>query len=450
MPEPTTELIIERIKTALETHRIEDAVGLLLELRPVDQAEVFNSLSDPEKDLLLPALDISTTADLLEELEDEDVLEAVESLPTEILADVLDEMEPDEAADLLGDLPPQTVSEALAQMEDADEVIPLLGYPDETAGGLMTTSYIALRKHTRVQQAISFLREVHLNIEVPYYLYVVDRDKKLIGVVGFRELVLADLDKTINEIMDPEIISISVGVDQEEVARVMTRYDLAAIPVIDTQQRLVGVITHDDILEVVEDEATEDIYRLASVSDTDLYPESPVIDQLKGRLPWLYLNMVLALFASWVISQYKDVIAQVAILAAFLSVVAGLGGNSASQIVAMLVRSLALGKVEVRDVLRIAARQVWVGMLQGIGVGILIGVGVAIWQGDPYIGLILILAIIGNMIVAGFIGTLIPLTLNAFGMDPAVASTVVVTAITDVFGFLIYLSLAVMALPYLI
>ncbi len=449
MPETSTDLIVERIKAALDTQRIDDAVSILVELRPVDQAEVFNSLSDVEQDILLPALDISTTADLLEELEDEDVLEAIESLPTEILANVLDEMEPDEAADLLGDLPPETVSEALAQMEDADEVIPLLGYPDETAGGLMTTSYIALRKNTRVQQAIAFLREIHLDIEVPYYLYVVDRDKRLIGVVGFRELVLADFDLTINQIMDLEVISISVGVDQEEVARIMTRYDLAAIPVIDSQHRLVGVITHDDILDVVEDEATEDIYRLASVSDTDLYPESPVIDQLKGRLPWLYLNMILALFASWVISQYESVIARVAILAAFLSVVAGLGGNSASQIVAMLVRALALGKVETSDLLRIGARQIWVGLLQGLGVGIIIGIGVALWQDDPYIGLIILLAVVGNMIVAGFIGTLIPLTLNAFGLDPAIASTVVVTAITDVFGFLIFLSLAVIALPYL-
>jgi magnesium transporter len=449
MPEPSTEIIIERLRNALETQRVSDAVSILLELRPVDQAEVFNILTDQEKEVLLPELDVVNTADLLEELEDEDVFEAVESLPTDVLADVLDEMEPDEAADLLGDLPPETVSEALAQMENAEEVIPLLGYPDETAGGLMTTSYIALRRHTTVRQAIDFLRDIHIDREVPYYLYVVDKEKKLIGVVGFRELVLANPEITVDLIMDPEVINISVGTDQEEVARIMTRYDLAAIPVIDSQQRLVGVITHDDILDVLEDEATEDIYRLASVSDTDINPESPVIDQLKGRLPWLYLNMVIALFASWVISRFEDVIAQVAILAAFLSVVAGLGGNSASQVIAMLVRSLALGKVEAREVWRIASRQVWVGVLQGLGVGVLIGIGVAFWQRDPVLGLIVVLAIVGNMIVAGFIGTLAPLALEAFGLDPALASTVVVTAITDVCGFLIFLSLALWALPYL-
>lgn len=449
MQEPSVELIVDRIRNALETQRMSDAVSILLELRPVDQAEVFNFLTDEERDALLPQLNVVNAANLLEELEDEDVFEAVESLPTELLADVLDEMEPDEAADLLGDLPPETVSEALAQMENADEVIPLLGYPDETAGGLMTTSYIALRRQTTVRQAIEFLRGIQLDREVPYYLYVMDNDKRLIGVVGFREIVLADPDSQVSQIMDPEVINISAGTDQEEVARIMTRYDLAAIPVVDTQQRLVGVITHDDILDVLEDEATEDIYRLASVSDTDLDPESPVVAQLKGRLPWLYLNMLIALFASWIISRYESVIAQVAILAAFLSVVAGLGGNSASQIVAMLVRSLALGKVDARELWRIVSRQVWVGILQGLGVGLLVGVGVSIWQHDVYLGLIILLAIIGNMIVAGFIGTSVPLALDAFGLDPALASTVVVTAITDVCGFLIYLSLALWALPYL-
>lgn len=449
MQEPSIELIVDRIRNALGTQRMSDAVSILLELRPVDQAEVFNFLDEEERDSLLQQLNVVNAANLLEELEDEEVFEAVESLPTDLLADVLDEMEPDEAADLLGDLPPETVSEALAQMENADEVIPLLGYPDETAGGLMTTSYIALRRQTTVRQAIDFLRGIQLDREVPYYLYVIDNDKRLIGVVGFRELVLAEPDTQVNKIMDPEVINISAGTDQEEVARVMTRYDLAAIPVVDSQKRLVGVITHDDILDVLEDEATEDIYRLASVSDTDLDPESAVTDQLKGRLPWLYLNMVLALFASWIISRYENVIAQVAILAAFLSVVAGLGGNSASQIVAMLVRSLALGKVDAREVWHIVSRQVWVGILQGLGVGLLIAVGVSIWQNDPYLGLVLLLAIVGNMIVAGFIGTLVPLALDAFGLDPALASTVVVTAITDVCGFLIYLSLAVWALPYL-
>lgn len=450
MTEHSAEITAERIRLALETQRIDDAVSILLQLHPVDQADVFNLLGDANQDLMLPLLGITAAADLLEELEDEDVLEAVESLTPERLADILDEMEPDEAADLLGDLPPDQVSEALAQMDDAEGVIPLLGYPDETAGGLMTTSYIALRRETTSEEAIQFLRKITPEAEITYYLYVVDRGNHLIGVVGLRELVISKPDTTMESIMDHEVIHTLVGVDQEDAARVMSRYDLTTLPVIDDQHHLVGVITHDDIVDVLEDEATEDIYLLANVSDSDLEPLSPIRDQLKGRLPWIFLNTLTALFASWVISNFEVLIAQVAILAAFQSVVASLGGNTASQNVAMIVRSLALGMIDPSKIWRVLGRQVFVGLLQGITVGIVIGIGVALWRGNPYLGLIIGLAMVGNMIIAGIMGTLVPLGLRALGQDPALASSVLVTSATDSFGFLIFLSLATIFLPFLI
>jgi magnesium transporter len=450
MDEQTLESIKEQIRVSLVSSNTANALALLLDLHPADQAEVFNSFGENEKEILLPLLDISSTADLLEEMEDEEVLEAVETLSTERLADVLDEMEPDEAADLLGDLPPAQASEVLAQMEDADEVIPLLGYPDESAGGLMTTAYVALRPHTSTEQAIKFLRQISPENDVPYYLYVIDRARRLIGVVGLRELIVSDPENLIESIMDPEVISIGVNSDQEEVARVMARYDLAAIPVVDERQRVVGVITHDDIVDVLEEEATEDIYRLATVSDTDLEPESPVVDHLKGRLPWLYLNMLTALFASWVVSNFEKVIGQVAILAAFQSVVAGLGGNSASQNVVMIVRSMALGKITARRIWAVLIRQVWIGFLQGLLVGGVVGTGVYIWRGDPVLAIVLFMAMICNMSIAGIIGTLVPFAITAIGKDPALASSVLVTAATDSFGFFIFLSLATLLLPYFI
>jgi magnesium transporter len=436
------DLSLERIRSALDGQRTQDALAILLDLHPADQAEIFNLLNDEEQEVLLPLLDVPATADLFEELEDEEVLEAIESLSTERLADVLDEMEPDEAADLLGDLPPAQVSEVLAQMEDAEEVLPLLGYPDETAGGLMTTWYLALRRNTTAEQAIRFLRQLSPDTDIPYYLYVVDREKRLMGVVGLRDLVIAPPEKTMESIMDPEVQSVQVGIDQEEVARIMSRYDLANLPVVDDQGRLVGIITHDDLVEVLEDEATEDIYRLGSLSDVDLEPQSPVQDHLKGRLPWLFLNTLTALFASWVITNFEGLIAEFAILAAFQSVVAGLGGNSATQNVVMIVRSIALGKMDRSNVGNVLARQAWIGLLQGMAVGLVVGTGVALWQGDPLLGLVLVLAMIGNMLVAGIIGTLVPLGLIALGKDPALASSVLVTAATDSFGFFIFLTLA--------
>lgn len=442
------EAVKTNIQSVLAEGRTFKAVSILLAMHPVDQAEVFNALEEDQQDALLPLMNIADTADLLEELEDEDVLEVVDSFSTRRLAGVLDEMEPDEAADLLGDLPPAQASEILAQMEEAEDVIPLLGYPDETAGGLMTTSYIALRLHTTTEQAIQFLRQVSPDEDIPYYLFVVDRYRALLGVVGLRELVVSEPGAVMEDVMDREVVFVDANADQEEVARVMARYDLAAVPVVDDYRRLLGVITYDDIVDVLEDEATEDIYRLATVSDTDLEPESPVFGQLKGRLPWLYLNMLLALLASWVITNFEDLIARVAILAAFLSVIAGLGGNSASQNVVMIVRSMALGKMSSRKIWNVLGRQIWVGFLLGIMVGSVVGVGVYIWRGDYVLALVLFAAMSVNMALAGAIGTIVPFLTTALGKDPALASSVLVTASTDIFGFLIFLGLASLVFYY--
>jgi magnesium transporter len=440
---------IDKIRHILETQSPADAARILLELHPADQAELFNALNEDQRDLLMSELDVPATADLLQELEDDEVLEAVDILSTERLADVLDEMEPDEAADLLGDLPAEQATEVLSQMEDADEVLPLLGYPDETAGGLMTTWFIALRQHTTVAQALEFLRQIKPEIEVPYYLYVVDRNKQLKGVVGLRQLVISPPDTKIETIADPEVIYISSTEDQEEAARVMTRYDLASLPVVDVENRLVGVITYDDIVDVLEAEATEDIYRLANVSDADLEPESPITEHIKGRLPWMYVNTLTALFASWVVTHFKNIIAEVAVLAAFQSVVAGLGGNAGSQNVAMMVRAMALGKAEPKLIWRNLRKQVLVGFLQGLAVGLVVGICVGFWQHNPFLGLILGLAMVCNMTLAGAIGTLVPFLLRMIGQDPAIASSILVTAATDSLGFFIFLGLATLFLSYL-
>lgn len=441
--------IVEKIRSALRNTQFKKATSGFLELHPADQAEIFNLLDDTEQTTLLQHLDIPSTADLFDELEDEETLEAAESLSLERLADVLDEMDPDEAADLLGDLPPKQAEEALAQMDDPEDVIPLLGYPDETAGGRMTTAYIGLRPQTTAETAIQFLRDVGLENDVPYYLFVVDREKRLVGVSGLRELVIAKPETPMNQIMDPDVIYIPANADQEDAARMMTRYDLSALPVVNEQRQLVGVITHDDILDVLEDEATEDIYRLANVSDTDLEPSSSVRDQLSGRLPWLLLNSLTSLLAAWVISNFGDLFVQVAVLAFFQSVVAGLGGSAATQDVVMIVRALALDKVSSRQAMPILFRQLLVGFIQGSILGLIVGIGVGLWQGNPFLGLVLGLALVGNMVIAAGVGTLIPLLLKTLNQDPALASSVLVTAATDSMGFLIYLSLASIFLPYI-
>jgi magnesium transporter len=443
------EVTLEQIRAALETGQIREAIAALSRLHPADRAEAFSDLNENDQAALLPRLDTPIMADLLEELEDDLAADVAEVLSTQRLATVLDEMEPDEAADVLGDLPPDLAANALAEMEDAEEVIPLLEHPDETAGGLMTTSYIALRPHTTARQAIDFLREIGPEEETPYYLNVVDRARRLVGIVGLRELVIANPDAVVESFMDKDVVYATTDEDQEEVARLMVRYDLAAMPVVDREGVLWGVITYDDLMDVLEEEATEDIYRLANVPDPDISVDSPIRLVIRRRLPWLYLSAATAFFAAWVISQFEPVIAQVALLAVFQSVVAGLGGNSATQSLAIIVRAIALGEVELKHAWHMILKEAVTGLLQGLAVGLVAGVGVYLWKGNVWIGVILGFALMGNIIVAGIVGTLVPLLLKALKLDPALASSVLVTTVTDSVGFALFLGLAAIFLPYL-
>lgn len=440
---------LEQIRASLETGRIEDAIQILTSLHPVDLADTFAELDQSEQTTILPELDLQSAADLLEELGDEAAADFAESLPMELLADLLDEMQPDEAADVLGDISRQRAAQALSEMEDIAEVLPLLSHEDETAGGRMTTSYVALHPSSTAQQAIEYLRTRDPEAETPYYLYVVDDALGLVGIVGLRDLVIANPAETIESIMDPQVFHVDAQTDQEEAARVMARYDLAAMPVVDASGMLLGVITYDDLFDVLEEEATEDIYRLANVPEADLSLDSPISLAIRRRLPWLFLNTFTALFAAWVISNFEPLLAQVALLAVFQSVVAALGGNAATQSLAITVRAIALGSVELRDVWRTLAKEAITGLLQGVSIGIAVGIGVYLWKGNFILGLILGLALIGNMLIAVIVGTLIPLILKWFNQDPALASTVLVTAVTDSVGFALFLGLATVFLPYL-
>lgn len=443
------ELALERIRAALEAGDLRSALHTLGELHPVDRADAFSDLDNADQATLLPGLDLETTADLLEELADSQAATVAEILPTAQLADVLDEMAPDEAADILGDLTPERAALALAEMETAEGVLPLLPFEDETAGGRMTTSYIALRRDTSAAEAIETLREAEPGSDTPYYLYVVDGHGRLSGIVGLRDLVVAPPQARVESFMDPEVSFARTDDDQEDVARMMARYDLAALPVIDHHGILRGVITHDDVLDVIESEATEDIYRLANLPGTDLSVDTPLRTSVRRRLPWLYLSALTALFASWVISNFEGLIAQVALLAVFQSVVAGLGGNTATQSLAMIVRAIALDEISPRETTRTVLKEGLTGLLQGVLVGAVVGLGVWLWKGNLALGAILGVALIGNMLVAGLVGAAVPITLRALRLDPAVASSVLVTTFTDSIGFALFLGLAALLLPYL-
>ncbi|MFQ6100388.1 MAG: magnesium transporter [Anaerolineae bacterium] len=441
--------ILEQVREALAEEDWDQAAALVEALRPPDQAELFGELPSTDQDQLLPRLDLEDSADILEELEEEEAAEIAARLKTEQLARILDEMEPDEAADLLGDIPPEHASEALAAMEEPEEVRPLLVHADESAGGLMTSVKLMLHREMTAEGAIAYLRAVAPETEDVYYLFVVDEEVRLVGVVSLRQLVIVPPWTRVEEIMDPDVIHVRADADQEEAARLMARYDLLALPVVDERGHLLGLITHDDLVEVLEDEATEDIYRLGGVPE-EHPPDVPIPAALRTRLPWLVLNLGTALASATVLSFFESTIARVAILAAFFPIVAGVSGSAGTQTLTVTVRRLALGELSPRDGLRALAREMLIGLANGIAVGGLIALIALMWKGTPMLGIVVGLATLLNMIGAGIAGALVPVVTQVLRIDPALASPVLVTTITDACGYFIYLGLATLVLTRLI
>ena len=444
------ETTLTNIRTALDREDIALAQKLLNKLHPADQADAISDRPLQEQTEMLPNLNVDNAADVLEHLDEDEAAEIAAKLPLETLAGLLDEMEPDEAADILLDLYEERALAVMEKMVSTDNVRPLLEYDDDTAGGRMTTQVPILHREMTASHAITYLRNSKPDSENHYNLYVIDKDRRLLGIVGLRELITAKPVTSIEAIMNSDVISASVNDDQEECAKLMSHYNLMNLPIVNQSNQLVGVITYDDLVEVIEDEATEDIYALANLSaDSDLDVFSPVSMMITRRLPWLYVNLGTAFLSAFVISRFEATIAKIAVLAVFQSVVAGLGGNAGTQALAIMVRGLALKQLEFRHIWRALGRELVIGMLHGLAIGIAVAGIVYLWRGNPLLGLIIGLATFGNLLVAGVMGTLVPLTLKHFHQDPALASSILVTGITDVIGFALFLGLATLYLPYL-
>ncbi|MFC2016069.1 magnesium transporter, partial [Chloroflexota bacterium] len=322
--------VLSRLRAALEDNDLTGAVAVIESLQPADQADLVEGLSDVDQVALLSSLAPSDSADVLEEMKDREAAALAELLPIADLAGILNEMEADEAADVLGDLPPERAAEALREMDEPGEIIPLLQYPDDTAGGLMTPAIITLRQHWRAERALQELRSKVPDVDSAYYLFVTDEEGVLLGVVALRDLVVAVPETTVEAMMDRAVISVPVTADQELCARTVSRYGFLMLPVIDKDLRLVGVITADDLIEVAEDEATEDMYRMVGISG-DEQVLGPLSASVLRRLPWLAVNMVTLFIAISVVNAFEPVIAGMVALATFLPLVSGEGGNAGSQ-----------------------------------------------------------------------------------------------------------------------
>jgi magnesium transporter len=438
-------VIAERVRS-LPTDQIAE---LMAALHPADGAEVFEELTSEQKREVIDELEPDDAADMLSYLDVEDAAEMVADLPAEQLAHILDEMEPDDAADILAELTAAQASATLADMEAPADVRALLDYEAESAGSLMTKHVVTLRATATVGQALSLLRQLQLDEEIAYYLFVTDEAGRLVGVVSLRQLVTAELSTPIAAIMSPDVISVPVDADQEEAANTLARYSLPVLPTVDAEGRLVGVITPDDVIDVIQEEATEDIYRLAGL-DSDETVDQSVFTTSRQRLTWLMVNLPTAVLASWVVSLFEGTLARVAVLAVFMPLIAGMGGNAGIQTLTLIVRSIALGEISLHDGWRTLGRELVVGLVNGVCFGVAVGLLGLFWQGLPILGLVAGIAMLANMLAAAVAGTLVPLVLRRIGADPALASGVLVTTFTDITGYFSFLGLATLLIAYFV
>ncbi|MBN1246947.1 MAG: magnesium transporter [Anaerolineae bacterium] len=436
----------DRIDALLERNEIRKAQIILEALLPADQAEIFGDLEADEQRRLLQGLPLEDTADILEKLEDEEVTEVAKWLPPAQLADILDEMEPDEAADLLGDLEAEEAINVLHLMDSFEEISPLLLHPDETAGGLMTSEYLALGDQMWAERALEAIRQWETEREYLFY-FVVDREGRLVGTVSILRLLRAAPKEKLTDLMDRSFISAPPDADQEECALLMSRYDLTALPVVNAEQHLVGVITIDDIIDVIEEEATEDIQRLGGSAPLEKpYLLTSAWEIARRRVGWLLLLFVSGMITTNVLAYFETTLSQRVVLSFFVPLLIGTGGNAGSQTTSTIIRALSVGEVEKQDALRVLWHEVRVGLLLGVLVGLAGFLRAFIFDGTLELGLTIGVAIGIIVFWSSSVGSLLPLFATLIRVDPALISGPLMSTLVDATGLFIYLSVAQLVL----
>jgi magnesium transporter len=439
--EPETTAAADRVEALLGGDDVQAATELLAAMHPADQADLYNRLDEGEREAMLALLSTEARALLLEHLDEDTLGEIVDRMPRVELAKVLDLSNNDIAADALRLLPPAEAARVLGQMDSAADVTPLMIHPDQSAGGLMTRGFVALHKDMTVGEAMTLLRARKPLAEEAYYLYVLDADNRLQGVVNLRQLIVADPQTKIEDVMTRDVVSVRPDTDQEEAANLLQHYRLRALPVVDQDGVLSGIITSDDIIDVIQEEATEDMYKMAGVGVKE-WAFSPLGESIQRRVPWLTFNMAWAFAGAIVISLFEGTIEKVAALAIFMPMIAGQAGNAGIQTSTIMVRSMALGEVEPGDVAKLLGKEWALGAIKGLIFGTALGIVAWLWQGNEWLGFVAGFALFCNMLVAATAGVLIPMTMRRLGFDPATIAGVFDTMLTDLAGFMIYLGVA--------
>jgi magnesium transporter len=434
--------MIEEVKGFIEQENRASLKRLIDDTRPADLADLIEHLNPHERIFIIKLLEPEGAGEVLVEIEPPVQERILSDLDTQAISDIVEELDSDDAADLVGDLPAERAKEIIEAVgeEVSGELEKLLPYPEDTAGGIMALEFIAVKADAAVQNAIESIREKRKEVENLYYLWVVDDFERLVGVISLKDLVLEPPQRRINEIMNPEVISVDVHRDQEEVAQLVKKYNLVNMPVVDEHNRLVGRITHDDIIDVIEEEVDEDIARMAGVIDQEIAEES-TIKISRARLPWLIAGLFGGLLAAVVINQFEASLKKILALSFFFPVVMAMAGNTGTQAATVVVRGLATGDIGLVNIWKRVWLEIRVALINGVICGVLLGAIVGYWLSDYGLGAVVAFSLMLIILNSGFIGASVPLTLKRLNIDPALATGPFVTTSNDILSLLIYLGL---------
>ncbi|MDZ7760469.1 MAG: magnesium transporter [Desulfovermiculus sp.] len=444
---------LDTIQELIAQNKADELVALQeqVDLHPADWADFLENL--PQEDLAryIELVGPELGLPIFEFISFEAKKAIIEILPTKVLGRLITLMSPDDRADLVEEVDEAMKERILSLLFQAERqnLLNLLSYPENSAGAYMTTEYALLRMDDKVQDGLEQIRLQAPRKENVYYIYVVDTSFHLVGFISLRRLIMARRGEYIQDIMDKRVISVQVDKDIEDVAQQMRHYDFLAMPVVDSQERLVGLITFDDIYDVIQEEATEDMFYLANL-DTDETVQSPLFRSVKLRVPWLMFNLITALLVATTVNQFSGTISQYVALAVMMPVVGLLGGNAGNQSLTVVVRALALGEIDLGQHWKVLLKELAVGLCNGLMVGLVIGGIAYFWYQNIWLSLILVIAMTANLVIAGLFGSMVPIILRKMKLDPALGSSIFVTTATDAGGFFIFLGLATLLLHNLL
>ena len=447
MTQILNEKFIKDVKDFIKEEKREFLKKLLGDVRPADVADLIEYLDQDERLYIFELLEPEGAGEVLVEIEAPVQERILSDLDNQVISEIVEELDSDDAADLVGDLPADRAKEIIEKLGDdvSEEIEKLLPYPEDSAGGIMGLEFVAVRADSSIQEAIDTIREMKEEVENLYYLFVIGDFGRLVGVISMKDLVLEPPERKISDVMNPNVISVHVNTDQEAVTHLVRKYDLVNIPVVDAHHRLVGRITHDDIIDVIEEEADEDISLMAGVMPQEITEESSMKIS-RARLPWLIAGLFGGILAAAVINQFESSLEKILALSFFFPVIMAMGGNTGSQAAMVAVRGLATGDIRILNI----GKRIWVEMkvslVNGLICGIILGTIVGVWLSDYGLGSIVALSLVLIVLNSGFIGAAVPLVLKRLNIDPALATGPFVTTSNDIMSLLIYLGLVTLFL----